>query len=136
MRKAGHHFAATPSERKKRRRRAHDNGGRAEALAALLLALKGYRILARRFKIDGGEIDLVAAKADVVAFVEVKLRPTLDEARLAIDFAKCRRMSRAANAWLAANPWAADRNLRGDSIALAPWRWPDHNPGAIELDIG
>jgi putative endonuclease len=121
---------------KKKRRRAHGHGGRAEALAALFLQAKGYRILARRFRVDGGEIDLVAAKADVVVFVEVKLRPTIEEARLAVDATKRRRLSRAAGVWLARNPWAAVRVLRGDCIALAPWRWPHHERAAFELALG
>ncbi len=44
------------------RRRAHLFGLRAEAIAALLLRLKGYRILARRFAVSGGEIDLVVQR--------------------------------------------------------------------------
>ena len=68
--------------------------------------------------------------------VEVKLRPTLDEAWLAIDAIKRRRMSRAANVWLTANPWAMQMSLRGDAVALSPWRWPQHGIAAITLDIG
>jgi putative endonuclease len=123
-------------DKRRKRRRAHDHGRHAEILAALYLRLKGYRILARRYKVNGGEIDLIAAKSGAVAFVEVKVRPTLLEARLAIDATKRRRMSRAANVWLAANPWAMQTILRGDAVALAPWRWPHHGHAAIELDIG
>ncbi len=124
------------AERKRRGRRALDDGRRAETLAALFLMLKGYRILARRYRVNGGEIDLVVAKSDAIVFVEVKLRPTLDEAWFAVDATKRRRMSRAANVWLAANPWAVQMSLRGDVVALAPWRWPQHSIAAIELDIG
>jgi len=129
-------FPPAAGERKKRRRRARNHGRRAEIFAALFLGLKGYRILARGFRVDGGEIDLIAIKSDSIVFVEVKLRPTLDEARLAIDATKRRRMSRAAKVWLTANPWAVAMTLRGDAMALAPWRWPQHSPAAIELDIG
>jgi putative endonuclease len=124
------------AERKNRRRRAHDGGRRAEIFAALFLRLKGYRILARRYRINGGEIDLIAAKSDSIVFVEVKMRATLTEALLAIDATKRRRMSRAANVWLAANPWAVEMSLRGDAVALAPWRWPQHGIAAIPLDLG
>lgn len=135
MRRTGTSLSASRSDRKKRRR-ALGHGRRAEIIAALFLRLKGYRILARGFRIDGGEIDLVARRADTIAFVEVKLRPTLVEARLAIDAAKRRRMSRAAKVWLAAHPWAVAMNLRGDALALAPWHWPRHDRAVIELDIG
>jgi putative endonuclease len=105
-------------------------------LAELPLRLAGYRILARRYRVKGGEIDIVARRGDAIAFIEVKARPTLDEAMTAIDAVKRRRISRAARFWLAANPWAAALTLRGDAVYLAPWRWPRHVIAAVELDIG
>jgi putative endonuclease len=120
----------------KKRQKALASGLRAETVAALYLRLKGYRILARRYAIAGGEIDLIARKFDSIVFVEVKTRPDLSLAMTAIDAAKCRRISRAAAHWLAANPWAARLNLRGDAICLIPWRWPRHAIAAITLDIG
>lgn len=128
-------FRRAGAERK-RRRRALGHGRRAEIFAALFLRLKGYRILARGYRVSGGEIDLIAAKSDAVAFIEVKLRPTLSEAFFAIDATKQRRMSRAANVWLGANPWAAEKTLRGDALTLAPWHWPQHWIATIPLDIG
>jgi putative endonuclease len=119
-----------------KRRRALLSGKRAEAAAALFLRLKGYRILARRFYVNGGEIDLIARNFDAIALVEVKIRPTLLEAMTAIDARKRRRMSRAASVWLAANPWAARLSLCGDAIYLVPWRWPHHAIAALPLDIG
>ncbi|HEY1735758.1 MAG TPA: YraN family protein [Methylovirgula sp.] len=119
-----------------KRRRALAGGLRAESLAASYLRLKGYRILARRYLIGGGEIDLIARKSDSIVFVEVKSRSDLTLALTAIDAAKCRRISRAATHWLAANPWAARFTLRGDSICLSPWRWPRHTIAALALDIG
>lgn len=119
-----------------KRRRALASGLRAEALAALFLRLKGYRILARRYCVNGGEIDLIARKLNSVVFVEVKIRPTLEEAITAIDARKRRRISRAAGVWLASNPWAVRLTLRGDAIYLAPWRWPRHAIAALPLDIG
>ncbi len=124
-----------PAGAEKRRRALH-SGRRAEVAAELFLRLKGYRILARRFCVNGGEIDLIARKFEAIVFVEVKLRPTLSEAMTAIDARKQRRMSRAACFWLAANPWAARLTLRGDAIYLAPWHWPRHAIAALPLDIG
>jgi len=63
-----------------KRVRAYRHGLLAETIAALLLRLKGHRILARRFKTPVGEIDLVALKGKRLAFVEVKRRKTFDEA--------------------------------------------------------
>jgi len=115
---------------------ANRQGALAERVAAFILRLKGYRILACRYRIRGGEIDIVARRADTIAFVEVKVRPTLDEARSAIDEIKRRRISRAARTWLASNPWAAPLTWRGDAIFVAPWRFPRHEIAVIELDIG
>jgi putative endonuclease len=58
----------------------------------MVLRLKGYRILAFRFRVRGGEIDIVARRGDTIAFVEVKVRPTIDEALAAIDEVKRRRI--------------------------------------------
>lgn len=68
-----------------KRRRALLSGRRAEAAAALFLRLKGYRILARRYCVNGGEIDLIAQRFDSIVFVEVKIRPTLIEAMTTTD---------------------------------------------------
>ena len=56
----------------------------AESRAAALLMAKGYRILAKRFKTPHGEIDLVAKKRNLIAFVEVKARARLDDAAYAV----------------------------------------------------
>jgi putative endonuclease len=117
------------------KRRAHLFGLRAEWFATVWLSLKGYRILARRFSVAGGEIDIVARRRDVVAFVEVKARPGLDEAAIAISEVKRRRMSRAARVWLTRNPWAMSATLRGDAVFVAPRRLPRHLPAAYLLDI-
>lgn len=118
------------------REQAHRQGIFAERFAAAVLRLKGYRILACRYRVRNGEIDIVARRGDTIAFVEVKVRPTLDEARTAIDFGKRRRISRAAKTWLASHPWAAPLTWRGDAVYIAPWRWPRHEIAAFELDLG
>ena len=115
--------------------RAHRWGLRAEWLAAAFLAMKGYRILARKFVVAGGEIDLVARRGGVIAFVEVKARPDFDNALMAIDSIKRRRIARAARIWLARNPGAMNATLRGDAVLIAPRRWPRHIEAAFELEI-
>jgi putative endonuclease len=122
-------------DRTERRRGAHLFGLKAESLAVLLLRLKGYSIVARRYTISGGEIDLIARRGDSIAFVEVKARADLEAAADAISATKRRRISRAARVWLARNPWAAGLTLRGDAVFVAPRRLPRHAPSAYRLEI-
>ena len=49
-------------------------GNWGEDKAALYLRLHGYRIVERNFRCRQGEIDVIARKGGVIAFVEVKLR--------------------------------------------------------------
>jgi len=121
------------AERTKRRRGAHFFGLKAEQAAALVLRLKGYRILARRFVVSGGEIDLIAKRGGAIAFVEVKARADIEVAAIAISATKERRIARAARVWLARNPWAAGLTLRGDAIFVAPGRLPRHALSAYRL---
>src|SRR5579863_8834413 len=72
----------------------------AESRAAAFLIAKGYRILAKRFRTPHGEIDLVARRRNLVAFVEVKARDTLDDAAYAVTPRQQARIIAAAQIWL------------------------------------
>ncbi|WP_407524743.1 YraN family protein [Methylobacterium oryzisoli] len=122
------------SSPERRRRATYLRGLGAERLALLALMLKGYRPLARRFAAAGGEVDLVMRRGSVVAFVEVKARPTLDEAFSAIDARKRRAFSRAVRAWLTRHPGAVALTLRADAVFVAPGRWPRHVVSAFEIE--
>ncbi len=124
--------ARTRSEdRTKRKLGAHLFGIKAESVAAVLLRLKGYSILERRYSAAGGEIDLIARRGDAIAFVEVKARADLEAAAFAISATKRRRISRAARVWLSRNGWAAGLTLRGDAVFVAPRRLPRHAPRRV-----
>ena len=116
------------------RRRAHRAGHGAEWAAIVCLKLKGYQILARRFVVKGGEIDIVARRGATIAFVEVKMRASLRDALIAIEPAKRRRMARAAIVFVSRHR-VIGRTLRADAIYCAPWRWPLHIPAAFELEL-
>ena len=120
---------------KERRTQALAFGFQAETIAAFFLRAKFYRILDRRYRIREGEVDIVAQRGDTIAFVEVKGRPTLDEAAISITPEKRRRLSRAARHWIATHPWASNRTLRGDAIFVAPRSLPRHVIAAVELDL-
>ena len=115
-----------------RRRGAHLYGLKAELIAALLLRLKGYTILARRFVVSGGEIDLIARRGGVIAFVEVKARATLDDAAFAVTARQQQRIIDAAQAWLMAHPEHAEFELRFDAMLIAPRSLPRHLLAAFD----
>jgi putative endonuclease len=104
----------------------------AESRAAAYLIAKGYRILARRFRTPHGEIDIVARRRQLLAFVEVKARRSLDEAAYAVTPRQQLRIIAAAQGWLMAHPEHADFDLRFDAMLIAPRRLPRHLPGAFD----
>lgn len=106
------------------RRKAYRDGILAETLAALLYRLKGYRIVARRYRSPVGEIDLVATKGNRLAFVEVKHRRTRDAAAFAVTAKQKRRIVRAAQYWLASHPNYAGHDIAFDVVLAVPWSWP------------
>jgi putative endonuclease len=110
-------------------------GLRAESIAALLLRFKGYSILARRYSVSGGEIDIIARRGGSIVFVEVKARGNFDSAADSITAVKRRRIARAARVWLARNPWAIGLTFRGDAVYVSPRRLPRHAPSAYRLEI-
>jgi putative endonuclease len=109
-----------------RRRRAYLRGRRAETLAAWLLRLKGYRILARDFRLPVGEIDLVARRGGVLAVVEVKRRSHLAAGLEAVTPRQRRRLARAAEAFQARHPRLRALRLRFDVVVVVPGALPRH----------
>lgn len=104
----------------------------AEARAAAYLMAKGYRILAKRFRTPHGEIDIVAKRRNLLAFVEVKARATLDDAAFAVTPRQQARIVDAAQAWLMAHPEHAEFDLRFDAILIAPRHLPRHLLAAFD----
>jgi putative endonuclease len=86
------------------RRKAERRGKRGEGWAAWLLRLKGYRILARRARTPLGEIDIIARRGRVTAFIEVKTRDTRDAAMAAVTPWQARRIRDACRWWIAGRP--------------------------------
>lgn len=77
-------------------------GGWGESMAARFLRKKGYEIAAANYRCRFGEIDLIAQKGDIVAFVEVKTRKNADFARPAeaVTPAKMKKIVSTALLWL------------------------------------
>jgi putative endonuclease len=116
------------------RRRAERRGHGAELVCIWLLRLKGYRILARRFRVPSGEIDLIARRGGVLIAVEVKARGGFDAAAEAISLQQRRRIGRALEHFLARRPDLAALERRFDVMMVVPRRWPRHLPNAWQGD--
>jgi putative endonuclease len=109
-----------------KRRRAYRAGLLGEAACVWWLRLRGYRILARRYRAPVGEIDIVARRGRLLAMVEVKTRAAFAEALEAVGPRQRQRVERAAEAFLARHPDLADAEVRFDVMLVVPWRPPRH----------
>jgi len=108
------------------RRRAYRFGRRAEALCLWSLRLRGYRILARRFDARVGEIDIVARRDGLVAFIEVKARADAADPAALVTPRQWRRIARAAGAFLARHDPEGRLSARFDMMLVRRWRVPRH----------
>ncbi|MGE4482314.1 YraN family protein [Acidocella sp.] len=102
-----------------RRRIAEILGRRAEEEVATLLRSRGYDILATRLKTGAGEIDIVAADARCLVFVEVKARHSLSEAAYALSPRQQARLIQAASVALAQHQAWARPEMRFDAALVA-----------------
>jgi putative endonuclease len=107
------------------REAAEKRGRGAETLACWYLRLHGWRILARRARVRGGEVDIIARRGRTLAFVEVKARATAEAAGFALDDWRLRRVVTAAER-LAPRYMRAGDDVRIDALFMVPGRWPRH----------
>ncbi|MBL4690208.1 MAG: YraN family protein [Rhodospirillales bacterium] len=98
----------------------------AETIAVWYLRVRGYRVLARRFRCRAGEIDIVARRRRLLVFVEVKARRHLAAAADALRPRQAARITRAAEAFVQAHRSLAGLDQRFDVILVVPRRWPVH----------
>jgi putative endonuclease len=96
-----------------------ERGADAEALAADYLTHQGYRLVARNYRTDGGEIDLVAFEGETLCFVEVRSlkNPEHGDPLETITGQKIARIIKAASAYIEAlpPPWPA---MRFDAVGI------------------
>ena len=107
----------------------------AEYVAAFYLILKAYSILAIRYRIKEGEVDLIIRRGGTIAFVEVKARVEFASGMDAIDEMKLKKFRKAVDHWLIRNSWAEAYTLRGDAVVIRPWRLPVHIEDAFPLAL-
>lgn len=93
-------------------------GGRGEEAAAEYLKIRGYRILAKNFRIRSGEIDLVAMHRGCVCFIEVKARKAYETPQEAVSRLKQRKLTRLAQAYLQKFHGGVDVRCRFDVVAI------------------
>ena len=108
-----------------RRPQAEQRGRTAETLACWYLRLKGWRILDRRVRVHGGEVDVVARRGRTVAFIEVKARSTEESAAASLDHYRLRRVAAAAEQLTAKYMHPGD-DVRIDALFIVPGRFPRH----------
>ena len=82
-------------------------GRHGEEMAARHLAAKGYQVIARNWRCEVGEIDLVARDGEDLAFVEVRTRRgrALGSPEESITAAKQARLVDLAEAYVQAEAW-------------------------------
>ena len=105
-------------------------GRRGEALACALLAAGGLRIVARNWRCQRGEIDVVAEGPGLLVFCEVKTRrgDGWGSPAAAVTGAKQARLRELAAAYLAATPPRPSR-VRFDVVTVV---WPRRGQPAVE----
>jgi putative endonuclease len=93
---------------------------RAEEQAVRHYRLRGYRILGTNVWVGGNEIDLIARRGGRIVFCEVKSKGGVrrgDPLEM-VGAEKQRRLRRAAESWLAANPELARLEATFDVVAV------------------
>ncbi len=116
-------------------------GRAAEDVAARHFEREGWVLLGRNVRVGRGELDLIARRGGVLAFVEVKARRSaaFGTPEDAVDARKRRQVARLAELWLASRPWALRgvRDVRFDIVAVDASVCPAavrHVPAAFTLD--
>jgi putative endonuclease len=96
-------------------------GPAGEQRAAEFLEESGYRIVKRNFRIRTGEVDIIAIRDEVLAFVEVKTwdRFGFAELEYSINGLKQARIRRAAEVFLLRSPQFRSYRLRFDVILIS-----------------
>ena len=92
-----------------------------ELAARQELERQGLRFRAANVGYRFGELDLIMDHDEVLVFVEVRYRSDsgFGDGAVSVDARKCRRIARAAAAYLAANPALARRPCRFDVVAVS-----------------
>lgn len=83
------------------------------------LEREGWVVLGRRVRTPAGELDLIVEREALLAFVEVKARPSLSEAAWALGPRQRARLLAAAEWWLGEHPGHSAAGVRFDVLLVA-----------------
>ena len=102
----------------------------AERLCRWTLIVSGWRILAHGYRpkrgSGAGEIDLIVRRGNVVAFIEIKARHTVQSGMDAISQDQRLRIMRSAELYIGTHPHLESEDIRFDVMLVRPWRLPMH----------
>jgi putative endonuclease len=107
-----------PSRRQATGARAQVQGVDAEAAACAALEADGWTVYGRRMRTPAGEVDAVAERDGLLAFIEVKRRPTRAEAAVALGPRQQARLLAAAEILLAVHPEWGPAGIRFDVLLV------------------
>ena len=102
------------------KKKAYRFGRWAETLCVWRLRLGGYKIIERDYRQSTGEIDIIAKRGRLLAFIEVKAQQR-------------RRIERTALVFSGQRPELTPCDNRFALMIVTPMGWPRHIPGAWRL---
>ena len=115
-----------------KKKKTYQFGILAEKITMLFLRLKGYQILAWRYKTYFGEIDIVAKKGKIIAIVEVKARRSDSDFEEVLRPRQMQRIKKAADFFLSRNSKFHDHQIRFDFVFVNQFFWPQHYKNFFE----
>ena len=130
-----HDPPATEIERRERYRLAYRRGISAETLVAWIMRLRGFLVVARRYRTPVGEIDLILRRGRLLVFVEVKARSAFETGAEAVTVASRRRIVAAAEQFVARHPRLWRHERRYDIALVARGRLPRFIANAFDADV-
>jgi len=108
------------------KKKTYQFGVLAERITILFLRLKGYKILAWRYKTYFGEIDIVASKGKVLAIIEVKARKSEINFEEVLRPKQIQRIKKAAEFFLSRHQKFHNHQVRFDFVFVGRSLWPKH----------
>ena len=79
-----------------------------------------------RYKTPHGEVDIIARRRSIIAFIEVKARSSYDSAKLSITPRQRKRIAYGASLFLKRRKRLSHLTPRYDIVAIMPRKWPKH----------